>query len=113
MSPRSIRRAAERKQRKLERKQLRLAVPAPDHHAPLDNDFSPELIAEAQAMRKRIEARMTAPKLTAPTPPTPPALSRPKANWLRVVIRSNTAWPPASSSFLVKIRQNSKPFCKL
>jgi len=60
MSPRSIRRAAERKQRKLERKQQRLAaaqpIPAPTPDS-LEHEFSPELIAEAQALRERIATR--------------------------------------------------------
>ena len=62
MSPRSIRRAAERKARKLERKQQRLAAaitaPAPAAPEPsLEEEFSPELLAEARAMRERVARR--------------------------------------------------------
>lgn len=62
MSARSIRRAAERKERKLERKQLRLATEnpataAPHHLTPLEDEFSSELIAEGRALRERVRAR--------------------------------------------------------
>jgi len=74
MSPRSIRRAAERKQRKLERKQQRLApaqpvlAPTPDS---LESEFSPDLIEEAQALRERIAARNRANAAHSTGPVTP------------------------------------------
>lgn len=59
MSPRSIRRAAERKALKQQRKQERLARTQPDA-LPLDEEFSPEFIAEAKAARERIHAQLSA-----------------------------------------------------
>lgn len=62
MSPRSIRRAAERKARKQARKaEKRLAVAAPPAIAEpltLEEEFTPEFLAEARAMRERVERRV-------------------------------------------------------
>jgi hypothetical protein len=60
MSPRSIRRAAERKAQKMQRKQERLAATndSPVAIPSREDEFSPELIAEARAVRERVAARV-------------------------------------------------------
>ncbi|HTU44373.1 MAG TPA: hypothetical protein VMF91_04895 [Bryobacteraceae bacterium] len=102
MSPRSIRRAAERKQRKLERKQARLAVTP--NAAPIDDEFSPELIQEAQAVRERIATRNRANAAHSTGPVTPEGKLASSRNSLKHGLASGQLITPgeAHSAFVAR-----------